>query len=230
MSNMQHPPIDSGSASDWCPPSQAARDTTLVLSEVYYSSVSSCASDSEHQATGNVLGYEVVSFSTEDIRVDRLPSHALPGYHVEFHVQFRGASNAALLSKYCLLHLCVYGFIFNTHDSRYTILRPVLTAPLDGLPGVCVSFAPQWGPTDVDSSYITISSITLAGQPVPSPPLPAMVQVGANHAPSEGTRLVDTVKAGNAADVHAALCDGCSTGERDEVRSNRLLSCCTCFA
>ena len=76
--------------------------------------------------------------------------------------------------------------------------------------------APQWGSADVDSSFITISSITLAGQPVSSPLLPAVVQVGVNHAPSEGTRLIDAAKAGNAADYGA--CVGTSELARTNTR------------
>ena len=141
-------------------------------------------------ATHEVLGCEVAQFSNADITVEKLPSRALPGYHIEFGVSFLAASTPvnvdymAALYQYCLRHLCVSATLSNNRDPTHKDLRPVLFTRNDGLPGVCVSFAPQWGSADVDSSFITISSITLAGQPVPSPPLPAVVQVGANHAPS----------------------------------------------
>ena len=173
-----------------------------------------------------ILGCEVVGFTNEDICVELLPSRAIPGYHVEFYVRFRDArinrnihiDNNTALSQHCLRHLRVSAYLVNELDSTQRELRPVISAGSDSCPVARVYFAPLWHASNVDSSFITISSITLASQPVSSPPLPAVVQVGVNHALSEGRRGLDAAEAGNAVDVYAALCDGCSTGERDEVR------------
>ena len=186
--------------------------------------------DTTMTSSDKPIGCEVATYSAKHIYVESLPSRAIPAYHVEFSISFHAIDgvDSKLLSQYCLRFLRVTATFNQIRDTSRTVtdLRPVLLPRWDGVPGVCVSFAPRWDSADVESSYITISSITLDGEPVSAPPLPATVQVGANHAPSEGTRLLEAVQGRQAAKVYAALCDGCSTGERTTVRSRMYLSRC----
>ena len=161
-----------------------------------------------------------MSYSNESIYVESLPSHAIPGYHVQFCICFHAIDgvDSNMLFQYCLRNLRITATLGTIRDDDSLVyLHPVLAARSDSVPGVCVSFAPQ---RESFTSYtcIIIRSITLAGKPVSAPTLPAWVDVWVNRLPSTDTRLLCAAGVGNAEDAYAALCDGCSTVERDEVR------------
>ena len=173
----------------------------------------------ETTSSANTIGCDVVSYSNESIYVESLPSRALPGYHVQFCICFHAIDgvDSKMLFQYCLRNLRITATLGTIRDDDSLVyLHPVFDARSDGVPGVCVSFAPQWDASDVNSSYITICSITLAGKPVSAHRLPATLHVGVNHAPSQGTRLLYAAQKGSAEDAYATLCDGCSTAEEAE--------------
>ena len=96
-------------------------------------------------------------------------------------------------------------------------VTPVVVRPYAEIGCVCV-FA-SMSVQGVDPVAFSIDALELAGRPVPSLALPAVVKLGANHNPANAGRLWKAAKEGDAAGVISALCDGCSTEEADEVRA-----------
>ena len=69
-----------------------------------------------------------------------------------------------------------------------------------------------------DAASVTVLSLTLAGRPLPCEGLPVTLQVGYNHAPALGGAVFAAARAGDVPSLVAAIDEGGSTEEADEVR------------
>ena len=71
--------------------------------------------------------------------------------------------------------------------------------------------------TWADETFITVSSIALAGRPMPCDFLPAKLFIGYNHAPAPPGAVFNAALTGDVVALQAALDAGGSTEEADEV-------------
>lgn len=68
-----------------------------------------------------------------------------------------------------------------------------------------------------DAVSVVVQSLSIHGSPFPCEGLPASSRVGYNHAPAPAEAVHAAAKAGDMPALHAALLDGGSTEEVDEV-------------
>jgi len=69
-----------------------------------------------------------------------------------------------------------------------------------------------------NAASVTVLSLSLAGRPLPCACLPATLRVGYNHAPAQEGSVFTAAKAGDVPALLAAIEEGGSTEEADEVR------------
>jgi len=71
--------------------------------------------------------------------------------------------------------------------------------------------------TWADETFVAVSSISLAGRPLPGDSLPATLFIGYNHVPAPSGAVFNAALAGDVVALQAALDAGGSTEETNEV-------------
>ena len=147
-----------------------------------------------------------------DFTLSRFPSYADVKCAFAFNMLYSGPVDAPIfVADYIAKHLQ----LFTAECDSALRQQNVSFEALGARTGVRVTIAP--------SSYsghpsITIRRITLAGQTIVTPRLPATVRVtDINNDPAGKGRLWESASAGHAAGLHEAISDGCSIEEVDEV-------------
>ena len=102
-------------------------------------------------------------------------------------------------------------------DASYSV--PVAVRPFGGGWIASALIRPA---TWANAASVTVVSLSLAGRPLPCDCLPATLRVGYNHAPAPAGAVFCAAKAGDVAELHAALDAGGSTEEADEVRGDGI--------
>ena len=150
--------------------------------------------------------------SVGNLAVDILPAIADPSRPYVFQVSCAGnASFSRVLSP----NLGVSASLEAPHSVEVSLRAATSICSLPSHDGVRISISPGWWG---HAQAFSIDRIELAGHEVALSCLPARIQVLAvNHAPSSKGLLWAVSKAGNVAAVEAAVIEGCSTEERDEV-------------
>lgn len=165
--------------------------------------------------------------SPSDLLVLGMPTNVFPGFPFEFFVVPREGyliscpEEAAVFSKDVAARLRISMTLPDA--ARVDSKTPVamVRALADGC-GVRVT-VPFMQTTP--SPTITLDSMTLVGMRGAVSGPPNYLHVGANHDAAVAGRVWRAAIEGNAAGVFAALCDGCSTEEANDMSECRLTPC-----
>ena len=167
-----------------------------------------------------------------DLSVVGVPTNVMPGYPFEFFVvrsdgyPTLSPEEAAVFSAGVSSRLCISMTLPDVEACQWAgFQKPVaLVRALAGDCGVRVTVPSLW---TTPGPIMTLDSVALAGMQGAVPGAPKAIRVGANHdTASAGRRGVwRAAFNGNAIGVLAALCDGCSTEESEDVSTSRPTQC-----